>query len=152
MFGGYLHDEERTAEALAPGRWLRTGDLAVRGNDGLFAICGRRKEMYISGGENVYPGEVESALVAHPQVSEAVVVGVPHPLWGEVGCAFVLPRAGMNPVPAEVIALAKRNLAAYKVPKNVIVVADLPRLGSGKPDRRALAERASSGQSQLAEA
>jgi fatty-acyl-CoA synthase len=152
MFGGYLHDEERTAEALAPGRWLRTGDLAVRGNDGLFAICGRRKEMYISGGENVYPGEVESALVAHPQVSEAVVVGVPHPLWGEVGCAFVLPRAGMNPVPAEVIAFAKRNLAAYKVPKNVIVVADLPRLGSGKPDRRALAERASSGQSQLAEA
>jgi fatty-acyl-CoA synthase len=152
MFGGYLHDEERTDEALAPGRWLRTGDLAVRGSDGLFAICGRRKEMYISGGENVYPGEVESALVAHPQVSEAVVVGVPHPLWGEVGCAFVLPRAGMNPVPAEVIAFAKKNLAGYKVPKSVIVVADLPRLGSGKPDRRALALGASAAQSQLAEA
>ena len=108
--------------------------------------------MYISGGENVYPGEVESALVAHPEVAEAVVVGVPHSLWGEVGCAFILPRAGMNPVPTEVIAFAKRNLAGYKVPKNVIVVTDLPRLGSGKPDRQLLAQRASSAQSQLSEA
>ena len=152
MFGGYLHDDARTAEALAPGRWLRTGDLAVRGNDGLFAICGRRKEMYISGGENVYPGEVESALVAHPEVAEAVVVGVPHALWGEVGCAFVLPRPGSTPVPAELIAFAKKNLAGYKVPKSVVVVAELPRLGSGKPDRRSLAMRAASVESQLAEA
>ena len=108
--------------------------------------------MYISGGENVYPGEVESALVAHPDVAEAVVVGVPHALWGEVGCAFVLPRPGSTPVPAELIAFAKKNLAGYKVPKSVVVVAELPRLGSGKPDRRSLAMRAASVESQLAEA
>ena len=64
MFGGYLHDSERTLEVMAPGGWLRTGDLATPDGEGLFAICGRRKEMYISGGENVFPGEVESALTA----------------------------------------------------------------------------------------
>lgn len=139
MFGGYLRDPDRTAEALAPGGWLRTGDLAVRGNDGLFAICGRRKEMYISGGENVYPAEVESALTAHPSIAEAVVVGVPHSLWGEVGCAFVLPRANLDPPAAdEIVSFARKNLAAYKVPRRVVIMSEFPRLGSGKPDRRAL--------------
>ena len=140
MFGGYLHDPERTREALAPGGWLRTGDLAIRDDSGLYAICGRRKEMYISGGENVFPGEVESALTAHPAIAEVVVVGVPHSVWGEVGCAFVLPRAGATP-PSEddIVAFAKQNLAGYKVPKSVIILDEFPRLGSGKPDRRALA-------------
>jgi fatty-acyl-CoA synthase len=143
MFGGYLHDSERTDEALAPGGWLRTGDLATRGDDGLYAICGRRKDMYISGGENVYPAEVESALAAHPAISEVVVVGIPHALWGEVGCAFILPRAGAEaPAPADVIDFAKKNLASYKVPKSVVIMPELPRLGSGKPDRRALAAQA----------
>ena len=143
MFGGYLHDSERTDEALAPGGWLRTGDLATRGDDGLYAICGRRKEMYISGGENVYPAEVESALAAHPAISEVVVVGIPHALWGEVGCAFILPRAGTEaPAPADLIDFAKKNLASYKVPKSVVIMPELPRLGSGKPDRRALAAQA----------
>ena len=142
MFGGYLHDPDRTAETMALGGWLRTGDLAIRGNDGLYAICGRRKEMYISGGENVFPGEVESALAAHPAILESVVVGVPHSVWGEVGCAFILPNPGMGPPTQEdVIAFAKRNLAGYKVPKIVIPVTELPRLGSGKPDRNALAAR-----------
>ncbi|MEO8192760.1 MAG: class I adenylate-forming enzyme family protein [Gemmatimonadales bacterium] len=141
MFGGYLHDPERTKEALAPGGWLRTGDLAIRGEDGLYSICGRRKEMYISGGENVFPGEVESALTAHPAIAEAVVVGVPHSVWGEVGCAFVLLRdAGAGtPTAEDIIAFARRSLAGYKVPRRVIVASELPRLGSGKPDRRALA-------------
>lgn len=151
MFGGYLHDPERTAELIAPGGWLRTGDLAIRSNDGLFAICGRRKEMYISGGENVFPGEVESALTAHPAISEAVVVGVSHSLWGEVGCAFILPRAGAEiPSSGEVIAFAKKNLAGYKVPKCVVIMTEFPRLGSGKPDRRALATQAPSVEPELA--
>jgi fatty-acyl-CoA synthase len=151
MFGGYLHDPERTAEVIAPGGWLRTGDLAIRGNDGLFAICGRRKEMYISGGENVFPGEVESALAAHPAISEAVVVGVSHSLWGEVGCAFILPRVGnKTPSSDEVIAFAKKNLAGYKVPKCVVIMSEFPRLGSGKPDRRALATQAPSAEPELA--
>jgi fatty-acyl-CoA synthase len=138
MFGGYLFDDERTREALAPGGWLKTGDLAVRSSDGLYGICGRRKEMYISGGENVFPAEVESALTAHESIAEAVVVGVSHSLWGEVGCAFVLPRSNAHVSPEEVIAFARQNLAGYKVPKRVVVVNEFPRLGSGKPDRRAL--------------
>jgi fatty-acyl-CoA synthase len=143
MFGGYLHDPDRTDEAVAPGGWLRTGDLAMTDENGLYSICGRRKEMYISGGENVYPAEVESALVAHPAIAEAVVVGVPHSLWGEVGCAFILPRSGaVIPASAEVMTFAKKNLAGYKVPKLVVVMSEFPRLGSGKPDRRALAANA----------
>jgi Acyl-CoA synthetases (AMP-forming)/AMP-acid ligases II len=80
MFAGYLHAPERTAEALADGGWLRTGDLAMRDENGLFSICGRKKDMYISGGENVFPAEVESAIASHPSVAEVVVVGAPHPL------------------------------------------------------------------------
>jgi fatty-acyl-CoA synthase len=151
MFGGYLHAEDRTAEALAPGGWLRTGDLAIREPDGLYAICGRRKEMYISGGENVFPGEVESALTGHPSIAEAVVVGVPHSVWGEVGCAFILPRSGHAPLSSEaVVAFARKNLAGYKVPRCVVVLDEFPRLGSGKPDRRALAARAPSAEPQIA--
>ncbi len=143
MFAGYLHDPDRTSEALSPGGWLRTGDFAMRDEKGLYSICGRRKEMYISGGENVFPGEVESALTGHPAIAEAVVVGVPHDVWGEVGCAFILPRAGANPPSEEdVVAFARKNLAGYKVPKSVIILGEFPRLGSGKPDRRALAASA----------
>lgn len=153
MFGGYLHDPERTAEALADGGWLRTGDLAMRDSDGLYSICGRRKEMYISGGENVFPGEVESVLTGHPSISEAVVTGIPHSVWGEVGCAFILPRAGsVTPSPDEVIAFARRNLATYKAPRFVVVLTEFPRLGSGKPDRRALAAIAPAAEPELAKA
>lgn len=147
MFGGYLHDAERTADALAPGGWLRTGDLAMRDESGLFAICGRRKEMYISGGENVFPAEVESTLASHPDVAEVVVVGVPHSLWGEVGCAFVIlrdPASVAAPSPEEIAAFARQHLAGYKVPRLIVFLSDFPRLGSGKPDRRALASQAPS--------
>jgi fatty-acyl-CoA synthase len=139
MFAGYLRDPERTAEALTPDGWLRTGDLARRDADGFFSICGRRKEMYISGGENVFPGEVEAALADCPGVAEAVVVGVPDPRWGEVGRAFVVARTGAAVREEAVIDHARARLARYKVPRSVIVLPQIPRLGSGKPDRRALA-------------
>ncbi len=140
MFAGYLHDPERTAEVLAPGGWLRTGDLARRAPDGAYSICGRRKEMFISGGENIFPGEVEAALCGHPSVSEVVVTGVPDPLWGEIGRAFVVRREGVNAVTGEdLIAFARARLAGYKVPRSVVFLDDFPRLGSGKPDRRVLA-------------
>jgi fatty-acyl-CoA synthase len=140
MFGGYLHDPERTAEALAPGGWLKTGDLARRSEDGAYSICGRRKEMFISGGENIFPGEVESVLCGHPGVSEAVVTGVPDPLWGEVGRAFVVRRPGADAVGGEeLIYFVRARLAGYKVPRSIVFVDDLPRLGSGKPDRKTLA-------------
>ena len=94
MFAGYLDDAARTAEAIDADGWLRTGDLARRDADGAFTICGRRKEMFISGAENVYPGEVEAVLMQHPAVAEVAVVGVADAKWGEVGRAFVSVRAG----------------------------------------------------------
>lgn len=138
QFAGYLDAPERTAEAVTPDGWLRTGDLARRGADGAYAICGRRKEMFISGGENVFPGEVEAALADCPGVTEVVVIGVPDARWGEVGRAYVLRQTGRDVTMAEVIEHARQRLAGYKVPKSVVVLDELPRLGSGKPDRRAL--------------
>jgi fatty-acyl-CoA synthase len=139
MFAGYFRDPERTTEALAPGGWLRTGDLARRSADGAYSICGRRKEMFISGGENVFPGEVESVLCGHPGVSEVVVTGISDPLWGEVGRAFVVRREGFEATTAEdIVVFARGCLAGYKVPRSVVFLNELPRLGSGKPDRRTL--------------
>ena len=95
--------------------------------------------MFISGGENVFPGEVESVLCGHPGVSEVVVTGVSDPLWGEVGRAFVVRREGFEAITVEdVIAFARGRLAGYKVPRSVVFLSELPRLGSGKPDRRVL--------------
>ncbi len=139
MFGGYLDDPVRTREALTDDGWLRTGDMAVRDTDGAYRICGRRKEMYISGGENVYPAEVEAALQEHASIAEVVVVGRPDPRWGEVGHAFIVARAGQPLAPSDVAAFARERLAGYKVPKSVSFVNEIPRLGSGKPDRRTLA-------------
>ena len=141
LFGGYLHSLERTAEVMAPGGWLRTGDLAVRDADGAYTICGRRKEMYITGGENVFPGEVEAALADHPAVAEVVVVGVPDVRWGEKGCAFVVARPESRLTCDELVRFARTRLAGYKVPRQVVFLGELPRLGSGKPDRRALVAR-----------
>ena len=139
VFAGYLRNPEQTAATFTADGWLRTGDLAVRDEDGAYRICGRRKEMYISGGENVFPAEVEAALCDCPGVAEAVVVGVPDEKWGEVGRAFVVPRGDAPLTEAEVAAHARTRLAGYKVPRSVIIVPEIPRLGSGKPDRRALA-------------
>ena len=139
VFAGYLRNAEQTAAAFTEDGWLRTGDLAMRDEDGAYRICGRRKEMYISGGENVFPAEVEAALAECPGVGEAVVVGVPDERWGEVGRAFVVARAGALLTEAEVVAHARSRLAGYKVPRTVFIVPEIPRLGSGKPDRRALA-------------
>jgi fatty-acyl-CoA synthase len=139
MFGGYFNDPIRTAEVIDADGWLHTGDLAIRDADGAYRICGRKKDMFISGGENVYPGEVEAALAECPGVGEAVVVGVPDAKWGEVGRAFVVRRSTTDVTADAIIAHARKRLAGYKVPKSVVLVDDLPRLGSGKPDRRALA-------------
>jgi fatty-acyl-CoA synthase len=143
MFGGYLHDEAKTAEAMSEG-WLKTGDLAKRDSDGAYYICGRKKEMFISGGENVFPAEVEAAIGSHPGVSEVVVVGVSDSLWGEVGRAHVILRPGATPIPeTELLDFARTLLAKYKVPKSVVFMEDFPRLGSGKADRRSLAAASS---------
>lgn len=141
LFSGYFRAPDKTAEVMTADGWLRTGDLASRDADGVFRIRGRRKEMYISGGENVFPGEVEAALLDCAGVREATVVGVPDARWGEVGCALVV--AGESTTTADTLLLdARQRLAGYKVPKQVLFVDAIPKLGSGKIDRRRAAELA----------
>ncbi len=146
VMAGYLDDPDATSAAIDPEGWLATGDLARRDSDGAWWIVGRRKEMFISGGENVYPAEVEDALCDHPAVLEAAVVPVPDPVWGEVGVAWVAPRPGREaPSYAELELFVRQRLARYKVPRRFRVVAELPRTGAGKLDRQALRARAAGG-------
>ncbi len=141
VFAGYLDDDAATARAMA-GEWLRTGDLVQRDADGVFRVVDRLKDIYISGGENVAPAEVEFALCLHPLVEDAAVVGVPDPVWGERGVAFVVPVTGAMLSVDEVIAHARRNLAAFKVPVHVEFVESLPRSTIEKLARSRLRDRA----------
>lgn len=131
VFTGYLHDADRTRAAF-DGAWLRTGDLAERDEDGCHRIVDRLKSIYISGGENVAPAEVEAVLARHPLVAAAAVVAVPDALWGEVGVAFVQPVTGVGLTADEVLAHARTHLADFKIPRQVHVIGDLPRTGIGK--------------------
>jgi fatty-acyl-CoA synthase len=145
VMAGYHREPEATAAAVGEGGWLATGDLARRDADGAYWIVGRRKEMFISGGENVYPAEVENALCDHPSVAEAAVVGVPDPEWGEVGVAFVALRAAAGAAAGDRSALGAflaGRLARYKLPRRYEVLAELPRTGAGKVDRVDLRRRA----------
>jgi fatty-acyl-CoA synthase len=144
-FAGYFDDVARTRETLDDDGWLHTGDLALRDADGAVRIRGRRKEIFISGGENVYPGEVEAALLEHPGIAEVAVVGVPDARWGEVGQAFVVARPHASLDPDAVRAWARERLAGYKVPRHLTPLPALPRLGSGKVDRAALLQLATAG-------
>lgn len=136
---GYFQRPEENAKAFVydgERLWLRTGDLAYQDAEGRFYIVGRRKEMFISGGENIYPVEVERALYDHPAVREAAVVGVPDPKWGEVGVAFV---ALKEPLEADVLrAFLRERLAGYKVPKHIVLLPELPKSGPGKVQKEAL--------------
>lgn len=138
LFAGYRGRPEATAEALDTQGWLHTGDLARVDADGDYWIQGRKKDLIISGGENIYPAEVERALVAHPEVAEAAVVAAPDARWGEVPVAFVVGTAAGEALRA----FLKERLAAYKVPKRYVAVDAMPLTGAGKVDRRALAARA----------
>ncbi len=141
VFAGYLGDDAATAKAMA-GEWLRTGDLVHREADGVFRVVDRLKDIYISGGENVAPAEVEYALALHPLVDASAVVGVPDPVWGERGVAFVVPAPGSMLSADEVLAHARRNLAAFKVPVHVEFVDALPRSTIEKLARSRLRDRA----------
>ena len=141
VFAGYLGDDAATARAMA-GEWLRTGDLVHRDAAGVFRVVDRIKDIYISGGENVAPAEVEYALGLHPLVESAAVVGVPDPVWGERGVAFVVPVSGGLLSADEVLAHARRNLAAFKVPVHVEFVESLPRSSIEKLARSRLRDRA----------
>jgi fatty-acyl-CoA synthase len=129
---GYWNNPQATAAALDAGGWFHTGDLARRDAEGFHYIAGRRKDMFISGGVNVYPAEIEGELLLHPDVQDAAVIGVPHATWGEVGVAFVVGRPGRTLSPDVLARHLEGRLARYKIPKSFLFVDALPRTPYGK--------------------
>jgi fatty-acyl-CoA synthase len=134
---GYWKNPDATASAIKDG-WLHTGDVVVRDTEGYFYIVDRKKDMFISGGENVYPAELEKILAGHPAILEAAVIGIPDAKWGEVGRAIVALRPGHAMTQAEVVAFLADKLAKYKLPKSVVFVSELPRNSTGKVTKPAL--------------
>jgi long-chain acyl-CoA synthetase len=128
---GYLGAPGETEAVLADG-WFRTGDLATLSADGFVSIVGRKRELILRGGYSVVPAEVEAVLLAHPAVAEAAVVGVPHVELGEEIAAFVTARPGSAPTPEELAAHCRARLAAYKYPRRVAILPELPRTATGK--------------------
>ena len=137
---GYWNNPDATAATLTPDGWLKTGDAGYLDDEGYVYLHDRVKDMIVSGGENVYPTEVENVLMTHPDVGDVAVIGVPDPTWGEAVKAIVVPVAGTSPSEAELVAYARRRLAGFKLPKSVSFVKDLPRTPSGKVLKRALRE------------
>jgi fatty-acyl-CoA synthase len=138
---GYWQQPELTAKTFVDG-WFHTGDAAMRDEEGYFYIVDRKKDMYISGGENVYPAEVEAALAELLTVGECAVVGVPDERWGEVGRAYVIPAHGKTISAEEVIAHCTGRLAKFKVPKTAVITDQIPRTTSGKVQKHLLKARA----------
>ena len=138
---GYFDDPEETARAIDADGWLHTGDVGVMDEDGYLRITDRIKDMFIMGGFNVYPAEVENALFQHPDVAAVAVIGVPDERMGEVGMAFVVPAPGARPDGAELIAWSRERMANYKVPRYVDVVESLPTNASGKVLKTDLRQR-----------
>jgi long-chain acyl-CoA synthetase len=138
VFPGYWHDADATARALTTDGWLRTGDVAVADDQGELSLVDRAKDLIIVSGFNVYPAEVEEALLEHPDVAEAAVVGEPDRRTGEAIVAFVVPEPGTRPDPEALLALCARSLARYKCPTRVEIVDALPRSFAGKVLRRQL--------------
>jgi fatty-acyl-CoA synthase len=134
---GYWHRPEETAQTIKDG-WLHTGDMAKQDDEGYFYIIGRSKDMFISGGENVYPAEVESVMYAHPAVAEAALIGVPHEKWGEVGKAFVVVEKGQTLTEAGLLEFMRQRVARYKLPHAVVFLEQLPKTAIGKIDKKIL--------------
>ncbi|MEU4537761.1 long-chain fatty acid--CoA ligase [Streptosporangium sp. NPDC023825] len=138
---GYWRDPEATAAALSEDGWFRSGDIAIVDEEGHLTIVDRVKDMYVSGGENVYPAEVENVLFAHPAVAEVAVVGMPDRRWGEVGRAFAVLRPGAAVTSGELTAFLRPRLAKYKIPVCFEIVDALPKTGSGKIRKSELRDR-----------
>ncbi len=138
MMRGYWHDPETTAATIDADGWLHTGDLGVFGDDGNLRIVGRLKEMYIRGGYNVYPAEVEATLGEHPAVAQVAVIGVPRPVLGEIGVAFVVP-SGVPPNLETLRNWCRDRIADYKAPDELVILDALPLNATSKVDKTALA-------------
>ena len=129
---GLLAAARGDAQGASDDGWFRSGDVGVADEDGFLCISDRLKDMIISGGENIYPAEVESALYGHPAVAECAVIGVPDDRWGEVGKALIVLRPGRTEQPGDLVAHLDGRLARYKIPKHVELVPELPRNAAGK--------------------
>ena len=138
---GYWHNPEATAAALDKKGWFRTGDQALCDEDGYYYVVGRTIDMFISGGVNVYPAEVERELEQHPGIQETAVIGVHHPTWGEVGVAFIVTRPGQNLTDELLAEFLSERLAKYKIPKEFFFVEALPRNAYGKIAKAELREK-----------
>jgi malonyl-CoA/methylmalonyl-CoA synthetase len=141
VFAGYWRDPDKTQHAFSAEGWFRSGDLGRFDRAGYLQIVGRVKDLVISGGYNVYPKEVEAELDALPGVLESAVIGVPHPDFGEGVTALIVPRPGSAPSEAEIIHAIQTRIARYKVPKRVLIVAELPRNTMGKVQKSVLREQ-----------
>ena len=137
---GYWERPDATNEAFS-GDWFHTGDMARMDEDGDLYIVDRKKDMFISGGENVYPAEVENAIFDMPQVAETAVIGIKDPQWGEVGLAAVAVKADRNLTESQILEFLKERLARYKIPKRVVFVDQLPRNAAGKVLKNELRDR-----------
>jgi acyl-CoA synthetase (AMP-forming)/AMP-acid ligase II len=142
----YLDNPEATAEVLSADGWLRTGDIGVIDDSGRLKIVGRAKDMFIVGGFNAYPAEIENALIDHPEVTAVAVIGIPDERLGEVGMAFVVPADGASATESEVIAWSRDRMANYKVPRRVEFIDALPLNATGKVMKDVLREQALRGQ------
>lgn len=139
---GYYKKPEATREAITEDGWLRTGDLALQDEDGYIKIRGRKKEMMIRGGENIYPREIEEFLRTHPKISDVAVYGVPHRKFGEEVAAAIRLKQGESATPEEITAFCKGQIASFKIPKHIKFVAEFPQTASGKLQKYKLQERA----------
>jgi acyl-CoA synthetase (AMP-forming)/AMP-acid ligase II len=142
LMRGYLDEPEATAATVDAQGWLHTGDIGTLDADGLLHITDRLKDMFIVGGFNAYPAEIEQIISGHPAVAQVAVIGVPDERMGEVGAAFVVPRTGRRLDADEIVAFGRANMANYKVPRHVHVVTELPLNASGKVLKYELRERA----------
>ena len=135
---GYYKNPDETARVLSPDGWLRTGDLAVVDTEGYVNIVDRKKDMIVTGGENVYSTEVENVLYMHPKVLEAAVFGVSDEQWGEAVTAAVVLKENETATGSEIIEFCKKYQASYKAPKSIIFLDELPKTGSGKITKKVL--------------
>lgn len=137
VFAGYLNNDQANAEAFRDG-WFRTGDLGMLDHEGFLYVTGRASDMYISGGSNIYPREIEEKILRHPAVGECAVLGLPDPKWGEIGVAVCVPAAGQSPDEEQLRAFLDPLMARYKIPKRFVFWDEMPKSGYGKVVKRTI--------------
>jgi malonyl-CoA/methylmalonyl-CoA synthetase len=138
IFKGYWRQPDKTAESFSPDGWFKTGDLGYLESDGYLTLCGRSKDLIISGGLNIYPPEVERILIEHPAVADCAVIGCPDSEWGEKVIAVVVPGDEAAVTGEELIRFCREKLAPYKCPKSIVFRDNLPRNAMGKVQKAVL--------------